>query len=220
MLKENHVCAIDLLGHGGSSREAADLSVPSQAAAVLEILVELGFRDASLVGHGFGGSVAIRVAALAPERIRKLVLIAAGTYRNGFSLRLRLLRSPLLWALCFLLGKAVRRRLAALVSGRAKPSETLEGFRTFADWAALGRAYRRSVSSESLAEMEEVVENYLTHPTLAIWGTEDRAASIEIARATFRDHPNVRLIEIAGASHVPQEETPAIVAELILEFLR
>ncbi len=220
LVRERHVCAIDLLGHGGSSRDPAYLSVARQAAAVIEILIELGFRDACLVGHGFGGSVAIRVGALAPDRIRKLVLIAAGTYRDPVPLRLRLLRHAPLWLACGLLGRATRRRIAAALSGRTAPSEALEGFRTFAEWAALGRTYRQYSSSESLAEMEELVEHYLTLPTLAIWGTEDRTASIQSARATLQRRRNVRLIEIAGASHVPHEEAPGIVAELILEFLK
>lgn len=224
LVRAHHVCAADLLGHGGSSRETLDLSAANQTAALAEILVELGFRGACAIGHGFGGSVAIRLAAALPDRIEKLVLIAAGSYRDGVPFVLRLLRSRIAWSLWGFLGPGARRRVVARLGGRASPEsaspERLDGFRTFAHWSALGRAYRQNSSLEALAEMEELVERYLARPTLAIWGTDDPAAPIEQARRAFQDRRNVRLIEIAGGSHVPHEDSPAIVAELILDFLR
>lgn len=224
LVRAHHVCAADLLGHGGSSREVLDLSAANQTAALAEILVELGFQGACAVGHGFGGSVAIRLAAAMPDRIEKLVLIAAGSYRDGVPFVLRFLRSRISWSLWGLLGRAARRRVVARLGARTSPEsaspERLDGYQTFAHWSALGRAYRQNSSLEALAEMEELVERYLVCPTLAVWGTDDPLAPIEQARRVFQDRRNVRLIEIAGGSHLPHEDSPAIVAELVLDFLK
>ena len=90
-LREKHqVCAVDLLGHGGSSKDVINLSISAQAEALAEIMTELRVEDACLVGHSLGGSVAVRTAELVPERVGRLVLLAAGSYES---------RVPLPWSL-------------------------------------------------------------------------------------------------------------------------
>jgi 3-oxoadipate enol-lactonase len=64
--------ALDLPGFG-------DAELPPESAPfldVLETMDALGVADAVLVGNSYGGDVALRVAALAPERVRGLVLVS------------------------------------------------------------------------------------------------------------------------------------------------
>jgi pimeloyl-ACP methyl ester carboxylesterase len=56
--------------------------------------------------------------------------------------------------------------------------------------------------------------------TLAVWGTEDPINPISVARMTFRSERNIQLIEVKDGTHTPHEDTPDIVAELVLEFLK
>jgi lipase len=66
-----HVLAPDLLGHGFSPWEP-----PWDIGAHLDAIVEtVGARPATLVGHSFGGRLALELAARAPKLIPKLVLL-------------------------------------------------------------------------------------------------------------------------------------------------
>ena len=71
------VTAVDLRGHGESGREP-----PWNAATHVEDLLEtvehLGIESADWVGHSFGGRLAAEVAALSPDRSRRLVLLDPG----------------------------------------------------------------------------------------------------------------------------------------------
>ncbi|MGW6057564.1 acetoin dehydrogenase dihydrolipoyllysine-residue acetyltransferase subunit [Streptomyces sp. NPDC055189] len=74
------VYALDLPGHGESSKDVGDGSLASLAAVVTGFLDALGIERAHLVGHSLGGAVATAVAAGVPERVRSLTLIAPAGY--------------------------------------------------------------------------------------------------------------------------------------------
>jgi lipase len=66
-----HVVAPDLLGHGSSPYEP-----PWTIAAHLEAIVEtVGERPGIVVGHSFGGRLALELAARRPELVSRLVLL-------------------------------------------------------------------------------------------------------------------------------------------------
>jgi lipase len=70
-LPAHHVLAPDLLGHGFSPFEP-----PWDLDAHVEAVVEtVGNEPAVLVGHSFGGRVALELAALAPSHVPGLVLL-------------------------------------------------------------------------------------------------------------------------------------------------
>jgi lipase len=70
-LDASHVLAPDLLGHGSSPYEP-----PWDIDAHLDAIVEtIGTEPAVMVGHSFGGRLAFELAATAPERVPRLVLL-------------------------------------------------------------------------------------------------------------------------------------------------
>lgn len=216
-----HLCVPDLLGHGGSARDALDLTVASQSAALQEVIADLHFREAVLVGHALGGSVALRIAATLPGLVRSLVLIAAGSYAEDPPWRVRCLRPALLWSALGWLGPRWRRRIVARVCGRPATSEldAWDSVATRDGWLGFGRAFRQNTASDVLSELDTIVERYLVQPTLVVWGSDDEVTPVAAARVFFQDRGNVRLLEIAGGGHAPHEEHPRIVADLIREFL-
>src|SRR5262249_60062727 len=72
----HRVYALDLPGHGTSSKDVGDGSVGTLAGAVLGVLDAIGAGRAHLVGHSLGGAVAVAAAARDPARISSLTLIA------------------------------------------------------------------------------------------------------------------------------------------------
>lgn len=76
------VVAVDQRGHGDSQRPAADTaggySVSTCAHDLANALDALGIGPAVVVGHSWGGSVALAFAAEHPERVRAVVAIDGG----------------------------------------------------------------------------------------------------------------------------------------------
>jgi len=89
---KGQVYALDLPGHGQSSKQVADPTVAGLSAAVLAFMDALGIASAHLVGHSLGGAIALSAAINAPQRVNSLTLLAPaglgeainGGYLRGF----------------------------------------------------------------------------------------------------------------------------------------
>ncbi len=68
------VHAVDLRGHGRSSW-TPPWSIEQHVVDVLATLDALGLPRVPVVGHSFGGAVALHLARAAPERVERLVLV-------------------------------------------------------------------------------------------------------------------------------------------------
>jgi pimeloyl-ACP methyl ester carboxylesterase len=64
-------------GYGGSSRTPGPISAERQAADCRALLRYLGVERAHVVGHSFGGAVAIQLALDAPEVVHSLAVLEA-----------------------------------------------------------------------------------------------------------------------------------------------
>src|SRR5262249_4345722 len=73
-----HAVALDLPPFGYSERPAPPAyGRQDQARRILGVIDALGVRQATLVGHSFGGGPTMEAALLAPERVHALVLADA-----------------------------------------------------------------------------------------------------------------------------------------------
>jgi len=75
---------LDLRGHGRSP-DVPPWTLEQHAADVLSTMDGLGLSTVDLIGHSFGGCVAVYVARTAPQRVRRLVLLdpAVGISRRA-----------------------------------------------------------------------------------------------------------------------------------------
>ena len=75
-LAEDHsVLALDLLGHGDSAKPLGDYSLGAFASGVRDLLVALGHKRATVIGHSLGGGVAMQFSYQFPERCERLALV-------------------------------------------------------------------------------------------------------------------------------------------------
>lgn len=73
-LPGNHVVAVDLRGHGGSTWEAP-WTAEAHLADLVETAESLGVGAATWVGHSFGGRLVAALASQSPERVERAVLL-------------------------------------------------------------------------------------------------------------------------------------------------
>ena len=71
------VIAIDLPGFGHSERSAPDYGITAQARVALKTMDALGVERAHVLGWSLGGGGAIRAAAIAPDRVASVTLLAS-----------------------------------------------------------------------------------------------------------------------------------------------
>jgi lipase len=76
------VAAPDLLGHGRSSWDAP-WSIDANVAALAAMLDEQADGPALIVGHSFGGALALRLAAARPDRVVALLLLDPAVGLDG-----------------------------------------------------------------------------------------------------------------------------------------
>lgn len=74
------VTAFDRPGHGYSGGAERPHTPAENAAVALDLIRALGLRDAVLVGHSFGGAVALDLAIRRPAEVRSYVLVGAKSY--------------------------------------------------------------------------------------------------------------------------------------------
>jgi len=76
-LAETHTTyAVDLPGHGGSTKEVGKADVGALAAAVVDFMGAIGAEKAHLVGHSLGGGVCLAIALDHPEKAASVTMLA------------------------------------------------------------------------------------------------------------------------------------------------
>jgi len=86
---DHRVLVPDLFGHGVSAKPMGDYSPGAHAATLRDLLDLLGIDRVTLVGHSFGGGIAMQFCYLFPERVDRLVLVASGGLGRDVSPLLR-----------------------------------------------------------------------------------------------------------------------------------
>jgi pimeloyl-ACP methyl ester carboxylesterase len=78
LAKRYTVIAPDLLGHGESAKPRADYTLGGYANGMRDLLSVLDIERATVVGHSFGGGVAMQFSYQFPEKTERLMLVSSG----------------------------------------------------------------------------------------------------------------------------------------------
>jgi pimeloyl-ACP methyl ester carboxylesterase len=223
-----HTVAADRPGYGSSPLAAGGFA--ANARALLDDLDARGVRHAVLVGHSYGGGVALSAASLAPERVAAVVLLASigpGCV-NGWD---RLLAAPGAGQLCALVAWRLtpwmaRARLARIRRRRGRPLRPDEHV-NWQVWGHAGPEYRplwRTFLTEQrallreLGELESAIPS-VQAPVLLLADPEDTQVPIGTARRLVQTLPDARLQLVQGAGHHLPRRAPDVVADAIVTFL-
>jgi len=222
------VHAVDMLGVGFSDRPSGlDCSLRACAERLLRFLDSAGILECDLLGTSHGGAVAMRAAALQPERIKRLILVApVNPWSLNGSTMAAFLSNPLV-APAFLRVaphlQFIHGRLLENLYGdprRIRPG-TLEGYSapfslpgTFEHGVSILRTW-----SQDLKELESALPRIAHIPALILWGAVDNAVDPASAARLRQEFKDCRLLMFEGVGHLPYEEVPEEFNRAVLEFL-
>jgi pimeloyl-ACP methyl ester carboxylesterase len=81
--KDHRLILVDMPGYGRSGSIDGPDTPPNVAAHLVKVLDQLGHDTVHVIGHSRGGRIACELAVLAPERVRRLVVVGAGSVAPG-----------------------------------------------------------------------------------------------------------------------------------------
>ncbi len=179
----------------------------------VELLDVLNLSSINLVGHSLGGWIAAEIASFFPDRINKLVLIAAGGLRVAGSpiTDIFALSPELLPMVCF-----EDPNKAMVIASQRDMSNIqkliLQDYRERTMAAKL--AWKLGYNPKLARRLRRACM-----PTLIVWGKNDKIVSTAHAQQYCNLIPNAKLAIIDECGHVPIVEQSEQTTNLILEFL-
>jgi pimeloyl-ACP methyl ester carboxylesterase len=193
------VLAPDLPGFGFSESPPAAWSSAEYAGVVASLIENAGFERADVLGHSFGGKVAVALASSRPELVRRLVLVAAGVQSRAR-------------------GYAIARKLASLapplrdrILGWARDRYGSEDYKAAGE---LRPTFVKVVNEDWRTELKS-----LRSPLLLVYGERDADVPLGVAREALAEAPNAELVVIEGAGHFPFLDDSDRFLDVVTRFL-
>jgi pimeloyl-ACP methyl ester carboxylesterase len=231
------VVALDQAPFGFSDSQNPDFSRSAEAKRLLEAVKSLGIEKPLLVGHSYGGGVALEAALLAPELFRGMVLVCPVTGLFGqepgavpvksqlpLPLRTQFMRELMISATAanplltkFLMAKFMHRTdmiNADQIATLQLPLQRRGATKAMALWF---KQFIEGDPSARSARREEAAK--LALATELIWGEEDTVTPIIQGEdlAPFLKARQFR--RIPGIGHMPQIEDPSLFNDALAEAL-
>ncbi len=210
---EHTVYALDLPGHGASTKDVGDGDLDSFVGVLTDFLDAMEVEKAHLAGHSMGGAIAGAFAKAHPDRVASLILIASvglgeeinEEYIEGFiaANRRREMKNTL--GMLFANPDLVTRQLVQDVMKFKRLDGVDEALRKVAD---------KIFPDGKQADVPDLSE--LSVPILAIWGSEDGIVPVSHSE-NLPENARVEVLKDTG--HMPQMEAAGKVNRLVGEFL-
>ena len=209
-------------GHAGSSPVSGPVTIPQHSADCLGLLRHLGIARAHVVGHSYGGDIAIQMALDAPATVHSLALLEpamfVGTSAPGYRAALEGARERYREA-----GGAVvlDEFLAARWPGYRQPLDAILPGAFDQGAADAGTFFEHELPGLFAWSFAEAEARRVTQPTLSILGGENAAPGTRFTEAHervlawFLDAEGTVL---PGATHMLHNQDPAGVAAILADF--
>ena len=227
------VIAPDLLGHGQSAKPRADYSVGGYANAMRDLITVLGIDKVTVVGHSFGGGIAMQFAYQFPERTERLILVASGGLGPEVSPAIRAITTPGFHQVMGLLTLPGVRHVG-MAGLRALSGAPLKHARDLHEVANIYDSFKDPYARHAIQHVVRAVVDwrgqivtmadraYLTEamPMCVVWGRDDKVIPVRHADNVGELAPKARVEVIPNAGHFPHKDHPHRFAKIVHEFIR
>jgi pimeloyl-ACP methyl ester carboxylesterase len=228
LCRNYRVIAIDRPGHGKSDRpKDADATLQYQMHLLHETLSHLGVTRPVLVGHSWGGSLALAYAVNYPQELSAIVLLAPAAYADGGpdQFMRAILKTPVIGDISLTMGRVfmgkhlLKKELRKAFYPDSVPDEYLR--HASASW--LGHKQVRAILEDEYGldqELKKVSKHYseISIPVVIVTGDHDKVVSAE--HNAFRLKTSIsqsQLMELKNTGHqIPQTHPESIYSALSL----
>lgn len=204
------VTVLDFPGFGESEHNSDIKDLSGYAHFLNKVIRELGLKDFTLLGHSFGGAVAIKTLSLSPELpVSRLILVDSSGIRRFHP----------------------KKIIGLFLAKAGKITFSLPGLRRFSnparhflyknlketDYLDAGRLKQTfiRVVNDNIAGLLDKISNH----TLILWGKNDSVTPMSEAKTLHSKIKNSQLIVINDASHFPFLEKPDEFCKIVTDFI-
>ncbi|MFS4483427.1 alpha/beta fold hydrolase [Hyunsoonleella sp. 2307UL5-6] len=230
LAKTNRVIVPDMLGFGSSdSPDGYNIySEENHAKRLLALMDFLDIEDWTHVMHDAGGLWTWELAAIAPNRIKNMVMLNTIVYEEGFDPPIRFKKGffakTAMWS--YRNGITTNMMLKGLFkSGMTENTLTkidVEGYKTpLKEGKTKAMYYFFTQTCNALKNYQPIIEK-LNIPVTIIWGKNDDFLKWSPQKERITKDLNISedCINIIEAKHFIQEEQPEVLTRIILDFIK
>ncbi len=231
------VIAPDLLGHGRSDKPRADYTLGGYANGMRDLLTVLGIDKVTVVGHSFGGGVAMQFAYQFPERTQRVMLVSSGGLGSEVTPMVKLIQAP---------GWEGVMRVLTLPGIRHLETRTLRALSSYGggplrkytrdldEAAAIVESWRDRHTRFAVRHLVRAVIDwrgqivtmsdraYLTEtmPMAVVWGREDQVIPVRHSSNVAALVPEASVTVLPDSGHFPHRDHPEQFVRLLDDFVR
>ncbi len=212
LAKRHRVIRMDMRGHGLTEATPGPYTMDRLAQDALALLHALGIHAAHVAGVSIGGHIAMRMAALAPERILSLMPCDTALDFGGaanWQGRMDAVAAGGMAAVAdATLGRWVLDRSLASSKGLGRMLLTTDP----AGWLGCAAALRDTTGRE--------LPGRVRCPTTILVGDRDESTPVAAAQAIHAAIPESKLVIIAEAAHIPNFEREEAMTRALLAHMK
>lgn len=199
------VYAIDFPGFGNSDNPPMPFDLQNYADCVKEFMKKVKIDEAVVIGHSFGGRVAIKLTTQNPSLIAKLILVdSAGIQQQTLEKTIKKVIAKVLkpfFAPSFM--KPIRKKVYAIM-----------GAEDYVATPQIQTTYL-NIIREDLTPLLPLIKP----ETLIVWGENDTDTPIEFATTMSASIPRAQLVTIPNAGHFSFLDDTNAFQEAVSSFL-
>lgn len=211
-LAKYRVIAPDLPGFGKTKTPKKTWGVGDYNDFVFTLTKKLNLDSFFLLGHSFGGRVAVKFTVSYPEKVRKLILCDAAGIKPKMGFKTRSI---------YLMARVGNAIFTPKILSRFK-----DGARNFfylflrhhdyvkAD-GTMKETIKKVLQEDLFPELAKIKAE-----TLIIWGRKDKLVPVKYAYDFYQEIDNAKIVILKGVGHSPHLEVPDKLAAQIITFLR
>jgi len=224
------VYALDLLGHGFSDRPKIDYRPETYIHFFRDFMDGVGIERATLIGNSMGGGIAWAMAALFPERVKRLILIncvppdVLKQVRNeSFRMLAAVKDIPLL--AYFVIASRNKNSIKAILKECVSDIRLITPeivIRQYQLSRIRGTTWVLYSTLKNARDTSKMVDYFsrINQPALLIWGERDLIFPLCVGENLHQAIQGSKLFVIEKSGHIPMWETPEVVNRAILDFLK
>jgi len=188
----------DLPGFGQSDKPLTAWDIDDYCDFVEEFVKVLNLDKFYLLGHSFGGSLAVKFSLQHPEKVAKLFLVSAACVRK----------------------KSLKNKLFKFISRffKIKPLFLRKFFYRKSDYLSVKGVMKETYLKVIEEDLSDVLEKVKV-PTMIIWGAKDKITPIKQAKLINSKIRNSELKIIPNIGHSPHLEAPEKLGDRVSQEL-